>query len=110
MNVIAYDIRPRPELTGGLGFRYVAFEELLAGSDIISLHANLNHSSYHILNREAFAKCRPGVVIINTARGKLIAHLKTIAPKRARRIGPAEGCSGKRKLIDRGLAFPASAI
>ena len=37
------------------------------------------------------------------------AHLKTIAPKRVRRIGPAEGCSGKRKLIDRGL-FPASAI
>ena len=72
MNVIACDIRPRPELTGELGFRYVAFEELLAGSDIISLHANLNPSSYHILNREAFAKCRPGVVIINTARGKLI--------------------------------------
>ena len=72
MNVIAYDIRPRPELSGELGFRYVAFEELLADSDIISLHANLNPSSYHILNREAFAKCRPGVVIINTARGKLI--------------------------------------
>ena len=49
-----------------------SFEELLAGSDIISLHANLNPSSYHILDREAFAKCRPGVVIINTARGKLI--------------------------------------
>jgi len=72
MNVIACDIRPRPELARELGFRYVAFEELLAGSDIISLHANLNPSSYHILNREAFAKCRPGVVIINTARGKLI--------------------------------------
>jgi D-lactate dehydrogenase len=72
MNVIAYDIRPRPELAGELGFRYVSFEELLAGSDIISLHASLNPSSYHILNGEAFAKCRPGVVIINTARGKLI--------------------------------------
>ena len=72
MNAIAYDIRPRPELTGGLGFRYVVFEELLAGSDIISLHANLNPSSYHILDRKALAKCRPGVVVINTARGKLI--------------------------------------
>jgi D-lactate dehydrogenase len=72
MNVIAYDIRPRFELSGELGFRYVSFEELLAGSDIISLHANLNPSSYHILNGGAFAKCRPGVVIINTARGKLI--------------------------------------
>ena len=72
MNVIAYDVRPRPELCAELCFRYVSFEDLLAGSDIISLHANLNPSSYHILNHEAFAKCRPGVVIINTARGKLI--------------------------------------
>ncbi|HEY5753601.1 MAG TPA: NAD(P)-dependent oxidoreductase [Chthoniobacterales bacterium] len=72
MNVIAYDPRPRPELENELGFRYVPFEELLAASDIISLHASLNPSSYHILNRETFAKCRPGVVIINTARGKLI--------------------------------------
>ncbi|MGB7839079.1 MAG: NAD(P)-dependent oxidoreductase [Terrimicrobiaceae bacterium] len=72
MNVIACDIRPKPKLAKERGFRYVAFEELLAGSDIISLHASLNPSSYHILNREAFTKCRPGVVIINTARGKLI--------------------------------------
>jgi D-lactate dehydrogenase len=72
MNVIAYDVRPKVELAQELDFGYVSFEELLAGSDIISLHANLNPSSYHILNAEAFAKCRPGVVIINTARGKLI--------------------------------------
>ena len=72
MNVIAYDIRPRPEMAAELGFKYVGFEQLLADSDIISLHANLNPSSYHILDRKAFAKCRPGVVVINTARGKLI--------------------------------------
>jgi D-lactate dehydrogenase len=72
MNVIAYDIRPRPEQAQELGFRCVSLDELLTASDIISLHANLNPSSYHILDREAFAKCRRGVVIINTARGKLI--------------------------------------
>lgn len=72
MDVIASDIRPRADLAQELGFQYVSFEELLARSDVISLHANLNPSSYHILNGEAFALCRPGVVIINTARGKLI--------------------------------------
>ena len=72
MDVIAYDIRPRPDMAAELGFKYVAFEQLLADSDIISLHANLNPSSYHVLDRNAFAKCRPGVVVINTARGKLI--------------------------------------
>lgn len=56
---------------------------------------------------------RPPRQVPNAAPRKSVtrrdaAHLKTIAPKCARRIGPAEGCSGK--LIDRGLAFPASAI
>jgi D-lactate dehydrogenase len=72
MNVIAYDVRPKPELAAELGFEYVPLEQLLTDSDIISLHASLNPSSYHILDCEAFAKCRRGVVIINTARGKLI--------------------------------------
>lgn len=72
MNVIAYDVRPRPELAAKLQFDYVPLPDLLASSDVISLHASLTPSSYHILNRESFAKCRHGVVVINTARGKLI--------------------------------------
>lgn len=56
MNVIAYDIRPRPERAQELVFRCVSLDGLLTGSDIISLDANLNPSSYHILNGEAFAK------------------------------------------------------
>jgi D-lactate dehydrogenase len=50
----------------------VELDALLAESHIISLHASLTPQSYHLINRETLAKCRPGVIIINTARGSLI--------------------------------------
>jgi D-lactate dehydrogenase len=73
MNVIAFDpCEIPPNLPEQLGFKIVSFEELLAGSDIISLHVNLSPVTHHLLNRETLAKCREGALIINTARGRLI--------------------------------------
>lgn len=51
---------------------YVSADELLARSDIITLHAPANAANYHILNKEAFEKCKDGVLIVNAARGALI--------------------------------------
>ncbi len=72
MNVIAYDIHRDSVAEQQLGFRYVDLDDLLHQSDVISLHASLNTGSYHIMNREAFHKCRRGVVLLNTARGALV--------------------------------------
>ena len=47
-------------------------DELLAASDIITMHCPLVDSTYHILNEETFAKMKKGVVLINTSRGGLI--------------------------------------
>jgi D-lactate dehydrogenase len=55
-----------------LGVPNVSLDELLARSDIISLHATLTPETYHLLNRETLGNCRRGVIIINTARGGLI--------------------------------------
>ena len=46
--------------------------ELFRQSDVLSLHASLSAATYRILNAETLAACRPGVFIINTARGALI--------------------------------------
>jgi D-lactate dehydrogenase len=70
MKVLAYDLYRQTELTESV--RYVPLDELLAGSHIISLHVPLTPETFHLLNREAFAKCQPGVIIINTARGRVI--------------------------------------
>ena len=72
MKVIACDINRPNILAEVLGFEYVSFDDLLGQSDIISLHVPLTKSTVHMLNRETLARCRPGVVIINTGRGALI--------------------------------------
>jgi phosphoglycerate dehydrogenase-like enzyme len=55
-----------------LSVKGVSLDELLRTSDVISLHAPLTRLTHHLLNEGAFAKMRPGVVIVNTARGALI--------------------------------------
>ena len=72
MEVVAYDIHRQSNLEEVLGFRYVSLDQLLGCSHIISLHAALTPATYHLLYRERFSKCRPGVLIVNTARGRLI--------------------------------------
>jgi D-lactate dehydrogenase len=72
MEVAAFDVRPDATLADMLGFRYVSFDELLARADIISLHVPSMPETHHLLNAEAFARMKTGVVVINTSRGDLI--------------------------------------
>lgn len=72
MEVIAYDPYIPTERVKELGVRMVSFDELLQESDFITIHIPLSKENYHLLNREAFAKMKPGVRIINCARGGII--------------------------------------
>ena len=65
MRVIAYD-------AFCTGDELVSLDELLAQSDVISLHCPLNKENTGLINKEAIAKMKDGVMIINTARGPLI--------------------------------------
>lgn len=61
------------------GAQYVSFDELLAQSDIISINIPLNPKTKHIINADAFAKMKEGVVVVNTARGSVIDETAFIA-------------------------------
>ncbi|KAH9905891.1 hypothetical protein F4778DRAFT_682848 [Xylariomycetidae sp. FL2044] len=63
---------PSLERESGGDARYVSFAELLAQSDILSLNLALNPQTRHILAAPELAQTKPGVVIVNTARGALI--------------------------------------
>ncbi len=72
MDSIAYDAFPKDELQAEFNFTYVGLEELIARSDIISLHTPYLPSTRHIINRERLAMMKPGALLINTARGELV--------------------------------------
>lgn len=85
--ILAYDPYPRKECEA-YG-KYVSLPELYAESDIITLHTPSTAENYHLLNMEAFAGMKQGVIIINTARGALIDTEALIAAIEAGMIGHA---------------------
>jgi D-3-phosphoglycerate dehydrogenase len=72
MKVVAYDPFLSPERAVELGVDKVELNELLARADFITLHTPLTDQTRGILSREALAKTKPGVRIVNCARGGLI--------------------------------------
>jgi len=72
MDVVYYDIVRKEELEEKYGVRYVEFDELLASSDVLTIHVDLNASSSKIINAEALSKMKPSVLIVNTSRGPVI--------------------------------------
>jgi D-3-phosphoglycerate dehydrogenase len=50
----------------------VSFSDLLSRADFISLNCDLNPSSHHLINSEAFSKMKPEAVMINTSRGAVV--------------------------------------
>lgn len=72
MEVVAWSFHPEPEKAARLGFRYVDREELLATADAISVHLKLTDQSRGWLDSAAFARMKPGVLLVNTARGAVV--------------------------------------
>ncbi|MDJ1008239.1 MAG: phosphoglycerate dehydrogenase [Paracoccaceae bacterium] len=72
MKVIAYDPFLTEDRADLLGVRKVELDELLAASDFITFHVPLTDKTRNILSAEAIAKLKPGVRIINCARGGLV--------------------------------------
>lgn len=73
-SVMAYDSRPeKMEEARAMGVVAVSGpDELLARCDVVSLHATLNETSRGVINRRTLAKARPGLFLVNTARGGLM--------------------------------------
>src|SRR5207244_1784050 len=72
MKVIAYDPYLSPEHAIHLGVEKVELDELLRRADFISLHTPLTDKTRNIIDRRALAAAKPGVRIINCARGGLV--------------------------------------
>lgn len=85
MKVVAYD--PYPSSDGKID--YVSLDELLAESDIISLHCPLTEQTNRIINKENISKMKTGVTIINTSRGALVDSHALLEALLSRKVGGA---------------------
>jgi D-3-phosphoglycerate dehydrogenase / 2-oxoglutarate reductase len=65
----------------------VSFAELLATADILSLHTALTPTTRHIIGAAELAQCKPGALLINTARGGLIDQVALYAALQSGQIG-----------------------
>jgi D-3-phosphoglycerate dehydrogenase len=78
MDVVGVDVdenRPRP----GSGISRVSLDELVATSDVISLHLGLTPATEHLVDDALLRRVKPGVVLVNTARGGLVDSAALLA-------------------------------
>lgn len=85
--VLAHDPFPSPDWAAKTGVDYTDLNTLLNSSDIVSLHLPLARETEHLLNRERFALLKPGAILINTSRGKLIDTMAMIESLKSSRLG-----------------------
>ncbi|MBV8247529.1 MAG: 2-hydroxyacid dehydrogenase [Comamonas sp.] len=69
--VLGHDKHPDPAFEQ-LGGRYVPVHELLAGSDVISLHCPLTEETHHIVDAASLSHVKRGAILVNTSRGGLV--------------------------------------
>ncbi|WP_372874165.1 2-hydroxyacid dehydrogenase [Pseudomonas sp.] len=81
-----FDPRPVADLKE-VGGRQVALAQLLADSDIISLHCPLTENSHHLINAQSLQQMKPGVMLINTGRGALIETPALIGALKSGQLG-----------------------
>jgi D-lactate dehydrogenase len=87
MIVLAYDPQREDLLAEVLGFEYAELPELLARSDVVTLHAPALPQTHHLIDADALAAMRDGALLINTARGSLIDTAALVEALNSGRLG-----------------------
>jgi D-3-phosphoglycerate dehydrogenase len=89
LQVITHDPYVSSDVVQSLGVDGTSFDDLLARSDFISLHAPLLPETRGLINAAAFAKMKKGALLINTARGPLVDEAALVAALDSGRLGGA---------------------
>ncbi|MGW7538586.1 D-2-hydroxyacid dehydrogenase family protein [Amycolatopsis sp. NPDC054798] len=89
MDVVGWSPHLDPEHASSLGVTSVSKEELLATSDIVTIHLKLSPSTTGLVGREELALLRPDALLINTSRGPIADEDALLDALRAGTIGGA---------------------
>ena len=85
MRVIAYDIGE----VAVTGVERVDFETLLRESDVLTIHTHLSPETERLIGGAAFARMKPGAILINTSRGRIVDEAALLEALRTGRLGGA---------------------
>jgi D-lactate dehydrogenase len=87
MRVLASDVYPDKEWAARNGIEYVELSTLARESDLITIHAPLTPQTDRIVNEETLALMKPGVMLVNVSRGRLIHTKALIHALKSRHVG-----------------------
>ena len=88
--LLGNDIVPvEPDFVLENGVEMTTLADLLGSADFITLHTDLNPTSYHLMNPTTFGQVRRGAVLINTSRGPVVEEAALIAALQSGRLGGA---------------------
>jgi D-3-phosphoglycerate dehydrogenase / 2-oxoglutarate reductase len=89
LNIIGYDpYIYHPYLVKESGIKLTTLEEVLT-ADYVTLHPDLNETSFHMMNEKAFAQMKPSAYVINTSRGKVIDEVALVKALEEKKIAGA---------------------
>jgi glyoxylate reductase len=89
MRVLAFDPPLKEVIEKTNGVEYAELDQLLRESDFVTIHTDLNPSTHHLLNAEAFEKMKPTAYLINTSRGPVVDEAALVRALQAKTIGGA---------------------
>jgi glyoxylate reductase len=89
MNVLYNKRSPDPEAEKELGVKFASLDELLANSDVITLHVPLTDETRHLINQDTLAKTKKGALLVNTARGPIVYEAELVEALRSGQLAGA---------------------
>lgn len=89
MDVLAWSRSLTPERASRVGAKAVTLEELLTGSDVVSVHLVLTESTRGLLGGRELAMMRPGALLVNTSRGPIVDAAALVLALESGRLGGA---------------------
>ncbi len=87
MNVIACDPNQDKKVFDEMGVTQVSFDELVQQSDVISIHVHLTPHTQNMFSESVFQKMKPGSLLINTSRGKIVNEADVLSALKNKIIG-----------------------
>ncbi len=89
MKVLYYDVKRNEAFEKETGAAFATVEDLLKGSDVVSIHVPLLPSTRHLIDAKRLKLMRKGAILINTSRGPVVDEKALVAALKAKRIGGA---------------------